>query len=159
VTLLEIPVVIAVFNLVYALAAVPFGALSDKIGRLPTLLIGWGAYAAVYLGFALASSPAAVWLLYGFYGVYYAISEGVAKAFLADIVDYKKRGRAFGVYGAAVGLATLPASFLAGFLWDKIGPRAPFFFGAAAALAALLLLFSLSKKLEPQASQTPTHSA
>jgi MFS family permease len=152
VTLLEIPVVIALFNLVYALAAVPFGALSDKIGRLPTLLIGWGAYAAVYLGFALAGAPVAVWLLYAFYGIYYATSEGVAKAYLADIVGGERRGRAFGIYGTAVGLTTLPASFLAGFFWDKIGPQAPFFFGAATAFAAVLILFALSKKLEPKVS-------
>lgn len=140
VTLLEIPIVIALFNLVYALAAVPFGSLSDKIGRIPTLLIGWAAYALVYLGFALAAHPSLVWLLYGLYGVYYATSEGVAKAFLADIVSPEYRGRAFGIYGTSVGLATLPASFAAGFLWDKFGPQAPFYFGAGTAAAAAVLL-------------------
>lgn len=143
VTLLEIPIVIALFNLVYALAAVPFGSLSDKIGRIPTLLIGWAAYALVYLGFAVAAQASLVWLLYGLYGVYYATSEGVAKAFLADIVSPEYRGRAFGIYGTSVGLATLPASFAAGVLWDKFGPQAPFYFGAgmAAAATVLLLLF------------------
>ncbi len=144
-TLLEIPLVIALFNLVYAAAAVPFGSLSDRIGRIPTMLIGWSAFAVVYLGFALAGQASLVWLLYGFYGIYYATSEGVAKAFLADMVGTEYRGRAFGIYGTTIGLATLPASFFAGFLWDKFGPHMPFYFGAVMAGIAVILLFSFSR--------------
>lgn len=149
-TLIEIPLVIALFNLVYAVAAVPFGSLSDRIGRIPTILIGWFTYALVYFGFALASHASVVWLLYGAYGIYYATSEGVARAFLADIVGPEHRGRAFGIYGTAIGVAILPASFFAGFLWDKFGPQAPFYFGASvAAIAAIfLLLFSSRLKTE-----------
>lgn len=150
VTLLEIPIVIALFNLVYAAAAVPFGSLSDKIGRIPTMLIGWAAYALVYLGFAFASNAWFIWPLYAFYGVYYATSEGVARALLADIVEAGHRGRAFGIYGTTIGLAALPASFFAGYLWDKIGPQAPFIFGAFMAGLALMLLIIFSKKLKPQ---------
>ncbi len=147
-TLLEIPLVIALFNLVYAAAAVPFGSLSDRIGRIPTMLIGWSAYALVYLGFALAGQASLVWILYGFYGIYYATSEGVAKAFLADMVGPEYRGRAFGIYGTTIGLATLPASFFAGFLWDRFGPQTPFYFGAMMAGIAAVLLFSLSRYLK-----------
>jgi MFS family permease len=147
ITLLEIPLVIALFNLIYAAFAVPFGSLSDKIGRIPTMLIGWSAYALVYLGFALASHALVIWFLYGFYGIYYATSQGVAKAFLADIVGSDHRGRAFGIYGTSVGLATLPASFFAGFLWDKFGPQAPFFFGAAVAAVAAIFLLLFSKRI------------
>ena len=147
ITLLEIPLVIALFNLIYALAAVPFGSLSDKIGRIPTLIIGWVAYAIVYLGFALAQIPLAIWFLYAFYGIYYATSEGVSKALLADIVEPGHRGRAFGIYGMTVGLVTLPASFLAGFLWDKFGPAVPFYFGAAMSLLACGALIIFSKKI------------
>jgi MFS family permease len=147
ITLLEIPLVIALFNLVYALAAVPFGSLSDKIGRIPTLIIGWLAYALVYLGFALVSQAIFIWFLYAFYGIYYAVSEGVSKALLADIVNPDHRGRAYGVYGMAVGLTTLPASFFAGFLWDKFGAAVPFYFGAAMAGIALICLLLFSKKI------------
>lgn len=151
VTLIEVPIVIALFNLIYALGAVPFGSLSDRIGRVPTLAMGWVAYALTYLGFALANTALAVWPLYILYGVYYATSEGVARAFLADIVEFGHRGRAFGIYGMAVGLTTLPASFLAGFLWDRFGPRVPFLFGSAlSALAALLLLgISAARRVRP----------
>jgi MFS family permease len=147
VTLLEIPLVIALFNLMYALLAVPLGSLSDKIGRIPTMCIGWGSYALVYLGFALASGAAIIWPLYALYGVYYAANQGVAKAFLSDIVEPGHRGRAFGIYAATVGIATLPASFIAGFLWDRVGAAAPFYFGAAMAIIASALLALFSKKL------------
>ena len=145
ITLLEIPLVIALFNLIYALAAVPFGHLSDKIGRIPTLIIGWTSYALVYLGFAVSGHAILIWFLYAFYGVYYAISQGVSKAFLADIVNPDHRGRAFGIYGMAVGLTTLPASFLAGFLWDKFGAAVPFYFGAVMSVVACVCLIIYSR--------------
>ena len=148
VTLLEIPLVIALFNLIYALAAVPFGSLSDKIGRIPTLIIGWAAYALVYLGFAIASHAILIWFMYGFYGIYYAISQGVSKALLSDIVNTEHRGRAFGIYGMTVGLTTLPASFLAGILWDKFGAAVPFYFGAIMAGIAVVALIMFSKKIK-----------
>jgi MFS family permease len=149
ITLLEIPLVVALFNVVYALFAVPFGSLSDKIGRIPTMLIGWLAYALVYVGFAITHSSFSVWFLYAFYGVYYATNEGVAKAFLADLVDPSHRGRAFGLYGVVIGLTTLPASFLAGYLWDRFGPAVPFYFGSFLALFAAFLLLVFSRRLKP----------
>jgi MFS family permease len=146
--LLEIPLVIALFNLVYALLAVPLGSLSDKIGRVPTLVMGWSAFALAYLGFAMVTQSIWIWFLYAFYGIYFATSEGVSRALLADIVHQDHRGRAFGIYGTAVGLATLPASFFAGYLWDKFGAQVPFYFGSAMALVAAiaLLFFSLYLK-------------
>ena len=145
VTILDIPLVIALFNLFYAFGAVPFGSLSDKIGRIPTLVIGWLSYGLVYLGFALASHAILIWVLYGFYGIYYAISQGVSKALLSDIVNPDHRGRAFGIYGMVVGLTTLPASFLAGFLWDKFGAPVPFYLGAVTAGIAVISLIIFSK--------------
>ncbi len=154
ITLLEVPLVIALFNFIYAMFAVPLGSLSDRIGRISTILIGWSAYALVYLGFAFASRAYMIWPLYAFYGIYYAANLGVAKAFLADIVSPDHRGRAFGIYGTAVGLATLPASFFAGFLWDKFGPQYPFCFGAIIAALASILLWLFSRQLKSAAIQT-----
>ncbi len=149
VPLLEIPLVIALFNFIYAMFAVPFGSLSDRIGRIPTIAIGWLAYALVYLGFAIAARAIVIWFLYGFYGIYYAIDQGVSKALLADMVGSGHRGRAFGIYGMTVGFSTLLASFLAGFLWDRVGPQAPFYLGAAVAVASVVLLSACSKRLKP----------
>jgi MFS family permease len=139
--LLAIPLVYALFNTVYAAAAIPLGSLSDKIGREKVIMLGWGAYALSYFGFAYANASYQVWFLFAFYGLYYATTEGVAKAFVADMVGSEHRGRAYGIYNTALGLVTLPASFIAGYLWDTMNPSAPFFFGGALSLIALMLLF------------------
>jgi MFS family permease len=140
VTVLAIPLVYALFNFVYAAASVPLGSLSDRIGREKVIMIGWLAYALAYLGFALAQSSYQIWVLFAFYGLYYATTEGVGKAFVADMVPADHRGRAYGVYNTAIGLVTLPASLIAGLLWDRVGPAAPFLLGAALSLVALLSL-------------------
>lgn len=130
------------FTAVYAIFSGPLGALSDRIGRRRLILGGWLAYALVYLGFALAGSGWQVWTLFGLYGVYYAATEGVAKALVADLVPDVERGAAYGLFNAAVGLAALPASLIAGLLWQGaggwggFGASAPFAFGAAMALLA-----------------------
>ncbi|MEW6227437.1 MAG: MFS transporter [Bacillota bacterium] len=135
-----IPIIIALFNLFYALLSVPAGMLSDKIGRAHVTELGWLIYGLVYLGFALARAPWHIWALYALYGVYYASTEGVAKSMVAHIVDETHRGTAFGLYNASLGLVALPASVLAGYLWDRISPSAPFYFGAACAVVAVSLL-------------------
>ena len=141
VSLLAIPLVYALFNFIYASASVPLGSLSDKIGREKVILLGWVAYAFAYLGFGLAKTPLAIWLLFAFYGVYYATTEGVAKAFIADLIEIEHRGKAYGIYNALVGLITLPASIIAGILWDTVNPASPFFFGAIMAAIASVVLF------------------
>ena len=146
--LLAIPLVYALFNFVYAAASVPLGSLSDRIGREKVIIFGWLAYALAYFGFALANASYQIWFLFAFYGLYYATTEGVAKAFVADMVSTDHRGRAYGIYNTAIGVITLPASFIAGLLWDQINPAAPFFFGAlvsVCACIALVLFISLNK--------------
>jgi MFS family permease len=135
-----IPVVYALFNLVSAFTAVPAGALSDRIGRRRTITYGWVVYALVYLGFAIVRQPWAVWVLYALYGLYYALTEGAAKAMVAELAPDAQRGGAYGVYNASVGVMALPASLIAGALWTKIGPAAPFAFGAALAALAVVAL-------------------
>jgi len=142
---------IAGFNLVYTLLATPAGALSDKIDRRKVVIAGWLLYAIVYLGFSSAGQTWQFWLLYGLYGVYYALTEGVAKALVADFVPAERRGTAYGVYNAAVGLTVLPASVIAGALWQGLGgwmgfgPAAPFLFGGALSLVAAILLWTWVK--------------
>ena len=134
------------FNAVYALVAGPAGALSDRIGRHRQIVGGWLVYALLYLGFALAATGWQVWLLYALYGVYYGTVEGAAKALVADLLPPEQRGTAYGLYNTAIGLAALPASVLAGLLWQGVGswggfgPAAPFLAGSLLALAAVVLL-------------------
>jgi len=139
-----IPLVYFAFNMVYALLATPAGALSDRLGRRRMLLLGYTVFATVYLGFALLSGPAArsaAAALFMFYGAYYALTEGIQRAFVVDLVPGELRATALGTLAAATGLALLPASVIAGWLWTRVGPAAPFAYGAATATAALLLLW------------------
>ncbi len=134
------------FNLVYAAVATPAGALSDRLGRKRMLLLGWFIYALTYLGFSLATAGWQAWLLMLVYGAYYGLTEGAAKALVADLVPAEARGTAYGVFNAAIGLTALPASLAAGILWQGIGQWsgwgawAPFAFGAGMAFLAAVLL-------------------
>ncbi|HEX3825938.1 MAG TPA: MFS transporter [Sporichthyaceae bacterium] len=136
----ELAFAYALVNLVYALLAVPLGALSDRVGRRPLLLMAWSVYAAVYVGFAFAHSRWQLVVLYAAYGLYYAAGDGVVKAWIASLVPPDRRGAAYGVYAAASGLLVLPASVIAGALWDHVGPTAAFGFGAAVATLALAVI-------------------
>ncbi|MCC7020043.1 MAG: MFS transporter [Ardenticatenales bacterium] len=145
-SLVEVLALLALFNLVYASLSTWAGGLSDRVPRRRLIVAGWLIYAAVYLGFAFADAPGWLWLLYGAYGIYYALTDGVAKAIVADLVPSARRGAAYGAYHAAVGLTALPASVLAGVLWQGVGawgglgPRAPFLVGAGLAVGAAGLM-------------------
>ena len=147
--ILQIMLMVMTFNLVYALLAGPLGALSDRLGRRRLIIFGWIAYGLVYLGLALSHTGWQVWVLYGLYGIYYGATDGVARALVADMVPEARRGAAYGLYNAAIGITALPASVIAGLLWQGagkwtgFGPSAPFFFGAALALLAGILFWRL----------------
>lgn len=112
------------------------------------MLLGWLTYALVYLGFGLASPQASwqLWLLFGLYGLYYGLAEGVTRAFVADLVPAEKRGTAYGLFHGVVGITLLPASLIAGWLWQAINPAAPFLFGAGLASLAMIGLLVLIKE-------------
>ncbi|HOH92078.1 MAG TPA: MFS transporter [Anaerolineaceae bacterium] len=144
-SVLNILIMLAVFNLVYALVSTPAGGLSDRIGRRKVIIGGWIIYALIYLGFALAKNVTHVFLLYVAYGVYYGMAYGTAKAMIGDLVPEEMRGTAFGTYNAVLGILDFPASMIAGFLWSGVGKwagfgaSAPFYFGAIMATLAILL--------------------
>jgi MFS family permease len=139
------------FNALYAGFSGPLGAWSDKVGRHRLILGGWFAYGLVYLGLAFSKTGWQVWILFALYGLYYAATEGIAKALVADLVPESLRGTAYGWFNAAIGITALPASLIAGLLWQGagswtgFGPSAPFFFGAAMALLAGMLFWRLVK--------------
>jgi MFS family permease len=143
-------IMLAMFNLIYALVSTPAGSLSDRIGRKRLVVGGWLVYAAIYLGFAFAQAAWQVWALYVVYGLYYGMAFGTANALVADLVPENLRGTAYGTYNAVIGVLTFPASLIAGLLWQGLGawkgfgPSAPFFFGGSLALiAAVLMIFWL----------------
>ncbi|MCS7260088.1 MAG: MFS transporter, partial [Anaerolineae bacterium] len=146
VSVLGVLAILVAFNLVYALVSGPAGALSDRLGRRRLIIGGWLAYSAIYLGFALAETMWHIVALFISYGLYYGLAEGVARALVADLVPAEQRATAYGLFSAAVGLTALPASLIAGVLWQGVGDwqgwgaRAPFVFGACLALLAVFLL-------------------
>lgn len=149
---------LVVFNLVYALVSTPAGGLSDRIGRSRLIIAGWLVYAAIYLGFGLAQTGWQIWLLYIGYGFYYGLAYGTAKAMVADLVGANVRGTAYGTYNAVLGIIDLPASVIAGVLWQGVGAwsglgaSAPFLFGAAMAFTAAILLRFWLPKVQRSAS-------
>lgn len=140
------------FNLVYSLVAMPAGRLSDHIGRRRMLIGGWSFYALVYLGFWRASAGWQAWALMLLYGLYYGLTEGALRAYVADLVPSNFRGRAYGILHTALGVVALPASLIAGLLWQGagswqgFGPGAPFLFGAIMAGLAAVGLALLPEK-------------
>ena len=141
-SLLALLLTIVAFNATNAIVAWPAGALSDRIGRRGLIAGAWAMYSACYAGFAIATS--AVWVvpLCIAYGIYYALSECVCKALVADLAPKDLRATAFGILNATQGLMILPASLIAGILWSLIAPPAPFWFGSACAAAAVVLLLA-----------------
>lgn len=134
------------FNFVYTLVSTPAGHLSDRIPRRRVIVGGWLLYSLTYLGFAAAQTSTHIVGAYVLYGLYYGLVAGTAKAFIADLVPAGRRATAFGTYHAVLGLLNLPASIIAGVLWQGLGgwagfgASAPFVFGAGTALLAAVLL-------------------
>ena len=147
--IVQIMLMLMTFNFIYASLSGPLGAWSDTIGRRRLITGGWIAYSLVYLGLALSNAGWHVWVLYALYGIYYAATDGVGRALVADFVPVERRGAAYGLYNAAIGITVLPASVIAGVLWQGIGSwtgfgaSAPFYFGAALALLAGALFWRL----------------
>jgi MFS family permease len=106
----------------------------------------------VYLGFAIANASWQVWFLFAAYGAYYAMTEGVSRAFVADLVPVDRRGTAFGWYYGVLSIFLLPASLIAGYLWSAVSPASSFYFGAAMSLAAAvgILIFVKEEKRATQ---------
>jgi MFS family permease len=156
VNLRDLLLMIVAFNAANALISFPAGVLSDRLGRKLPIALAWLVYAATYAGFALAGSGALTAGLWILYGAYYGINEAVGRAFVADVAPADLRATGYGVLNAAVALAILPASIIAGVLWDAFGPPTPFWFGAACALLAVVLLSFVRTRRGPTIAPAQT---
>ncbi len=128
------------FNALSALVSLRSGIVSDRVGRRPVIIVGWLIFAAVYFAMARITTPAGIWVWFIVYGVYYGLTEGMLRAYAVDLAPAHLRGTAVGAYFTFTGVALLPASVIAGFLWSRFGSGAPFYYGAVTSLAAALLL-------------------
>jgi MFS family permease len=135
-----------VYNLLYALVSVPAGLLADRFGAQRIVLGGFVLFAAIYAGFALAVTDWHIAALFVLYGAYAGLTQGVQRAYLALLVPEAHKATGFGLYHMVVGIAILPASLVAGWLWDAVGPAAPFWFGSGMALTAGVLFSAISWK-------------
>lgn len=135
-----IPLVYLITNTVAVIAAIPLGSLSDRVGKEKILVAGFLIYALVYYWFGRTSDITAITLLFALYGLYSAATDGIQKAFVTDVIDKNKKGTGLGIYNAIIGITLLPASIIAGLLYDRAGSAAPFYFGASMAFLAFLLM-------------------
>ncbi len=126
------------------------GTLSDRLGRKQMIIAGWLVYALVYLGFAVSTSPRAFIAWFLFYGVYFAFAEGPAKALVADLTPDDRRGAAFGVYNATIGIGALIASIVFGYVYEHFSAPAAFTMGASLGGAAAVLLLFVRTNPEPR---------
>jgi MFS family permease len=140
------------YNAIYSLFSYPAGRLSDRIGRRALLIIGYAIYGFVYLGFAIATGTVSLWALFGLYGIYTACTDGVEKALLTDLAPPDLQATVLGLQATIVGLGLLPASLLAGGLWDWLGPAAPFGLGGITGLLAALGLARVLARRDPTQS-------
>ena len=138
-----IPILYLVFNLIYSSLSIPAGLLADRVGRRKVAILGFGVFAGAYLWMAMARSQGAAWGVFAVYGIYMAISDGNGRALLAEFASGERRGTAFGAYHMVIGLAALPASVIAGLLYDRVSASAPFWVGAGAAVVSGVLMLAL----------------
>ncbi len=138
------------FNAVYALFSYPMGRLSDRFGARRVLIGSFFLFAAVYAGFGAASTPQIFWVLFPFYGIYMAMSEGIGKAYIANLVPQETRGTALGLFYTSTGIMTFFSSLIAGLLWNYISIPAPFFFGGMLSAAAGVIFLAGSRTTSPE---------
>ena len=134
----------AMFNFVYAIFTVPFGILSDRIGRKKVLLIGYVLFFAVTLSLVFVNEIYLLTVLFALYGVVYAITQSNQRALVSDISGEMK-GTAMGFYYSMTGIATIIGGFIAGILWD-ISYTTMFIYISAVALLSVLLLIFVRRK-------------
>jgi MFS family permease len=139
----QVPLVYVGYNIAYALLSYPVGIVSDRLGRRRLLVAAYALYALIYAGMAWRAGRGLVLAAFLLLGLHSALLEVSERSMIADFVGAERRATAFGVYHTVVGLSLLPASALAGWLWDRFGPRATFGLDAALAMAAAVLFVVL----------------
>jgi MFS family permease len=141
ITAFWIPLLWSAIHVVKTASSLYGGQWSDRLGRRHVIGLGWLVYAGVYGAFAVTDSASMLVIVFLVYGLYFGLTEGVEKAWVADLAPADGRGNAFGIYNAVIGIGALAASLLFGFIWTHVSPPAAFYTGAGFAVAATALLY------------------
>jgi MFS family permease len=137
--ILMIPVIWVVYNIFCTISSPIFGSLSDRFGKKPIIIISFLYYSVIYLLFGMAKSILLIWILFAAYGIYYGLSAGVFRAYIADLVEAKDRATAYGLFNTGIGLALLPASLIMGALWDRFGSKWAFIVSSGFSLLGFMI--------------------
>lgn len=135
-----LPILWCLFHILKSFGNWTAGRAVDRFGPRPLLFLGWLIYAGVYLAFGIATSAWEVWLCFGLYALFYSLTEPAEKTLITRLAGPEQKGLAFGWFHFALGVTTLPASWIFGWLYKSYGPFVPFAWGAALALLASFLL-------------------
>lgn len=133
------------YNIIFALASYPMGALADKMGMKKIFMAGLLLFALSYAGFAMADRSWMVFVLFLLYGLYAAATQGIARAWITNLAHGHLTATAIGFYTSCQSICTLAASIIAGFVWMELGPV--YAFGASAAVALAVFLYFSSQTI------------
>ena len=137
----RVPLIWAAASLVKMLVAYPSGVLSDRIGRLPLLLVGWTLRVLALVALAqVGATGVAVWGLFIAYSATLAMTEAAERSLVGDVAAAGQRGTAFGLYHLASGLLALPGAVLFGLIWERRGSGLAFTLAAAVTAVAAILM-------------------
>lgn len=126
-----------IFYIVYTICIIPFGILSDKIGRKPILIMGYLVFAITSIGLIFISNIYGILLFFVIYGIFYAMIDGIQRAFIVDLAPKHLKATALGAFHTSIGLVALPGGLIAGLLWDIICPEATFVYGFALSIISM----------------------
>ena len=134
-----------IYYISYSIFIIPAGMFSDKIGRKRVILVGYGLFGLTSLGLIFVSNLSQIISLFISYGIFYAMIDGVQRAFVVDLSPSSLKGTALGTFHTSTGLAALPGGLIAGLLWDKISPETTFIFGFVLSITAITLFLNLKE--------------
>lgn len=133
------------YNVVFALASYPLGAIADKIGLRKIFLSGVFLFALVYFLFGITNSVAVIFSAFFIYGIYAAATEGITKAWITNMAHTSNTATAIGFYTSCESICTLLASIIAGAIWDNLGSSVTFFVTAGAAVSVISYFIFMRK--------------
>ncbi len=135
-----------IFYIIYTVCAIPFGILSDRIGRKTVLIAGYVIFGFTSFGLIFATNVYSILGLFVSYGIFYAMIDGAQRAFVVDLAPKHLKATALGTFHTAIGLVALPGGCIAGLLWDKISPETTFIYGLTLTIISLILFTFVKDK-------------